>query len=59
MRTLKTAKKKAMEKAKTINKPVSIALNLGGYYYLFVGNSVPSAYAFIGTVFPDGSEKFE
>lgn len=59
MRTIKSAWTHALKDAKKKNKPVSIALNLGGYFYLFVGNSVPSAYAYIGTAFPDGTKKEE
>ncbi len=60
MRTIKSAWTHALKDAKKKNKPVSIALNLGGYFYLFTGNGencIPSAYAYIGTAFPDGTKK--
>lgn len=54
MRTLKGAINKATKKAASIGKDVYIGLNLGGFYYIFVG-SCPSAYASVAKVDPHGN----
>jgi len=54
MRTLKGALSRAAKKAKETGKDAYVGLNLGGYYYVFIG-SCPAAYASVAKVSPDGT----